>query len=68
MSNIVVQGVLSSNANMRGSVSGLGRAFAMVGLGLAGLVLGGFPYWAAWRVMHPVLEEAMPTAPIIPWI
>jgi dipeptidyl aminopeptidase/acylaminoacyl peptidase len=33
----------------------------MVGVGLAGLVLGGFPYWAAWRVMHPVLEEAMPT-------
>jgi dipeptidyl aminopeptidase/acylaminoacyl peptidase len=30
--------------------------------GLAGLVFGGFPYWAARRVMYPVNPAGMPTA------
>jgi dipeptidyl aminopeptidase/acylaminoacyl peptidase len=46
--------------------SGTGRALALAGLGLAGLVLGGFPYWAARRVMYPAFEEAMPAGTHIP--
>lgn len=61
MENTVAQGVLQSEVNIRGgSASSAGRALTMVGLGLAGLVFGGFPYWAAWRVMHPALQEPMP--------
>jgi uncharacterized protein len=60
MEKTVAQGVLQSEVNIRGSASSTGRALAMVGLGLAGLAFGGFPYWAAWRVMHPALQEPMP--------
>ncbi|MEP6774284.1 MAG: alpha/beta fold hydrolase [Chloroflexota bacterium] len=43
-----------------------GRALAVAGLGLAGLVFGGFPYWAARRVMYPAFEEAMPRGANLP--
>lgn len=36
----------------------LGRA-AMAGMGLAGLVFGGFPLWAARRILYPVHAEPL---------
>jgi uncharacterized protein len=38
----------------------LRKRLAVATLGLAGLVFGWFPYWAARRVMYPVLYEAVP--------
>ena len=67
MENTLSHNVLRSSAMPRaGKGSRPGRALAVAGLGLAGVIFGGFPYWAARRVMYPAFEETMPRGVNLP--
>jgi uncharacterized protein len=67
MENTLSHDVLPSTLALKaGKGTRPGRAVAVAGLGLAGLILGGFPYWAARRVMYPAFEEAMPQGTHLP--
>src|SRR6476469_6182151 len=67
MENTLSHDVLQSSVMFKGGKGNKpGRALAVAGLGLAGLIFGGFPYWAAKRVMYPAFEEAMPRGTNLP--
>src|SRR5215212_2429663 len=53
-------GMAANGASDRRGWSLLGRTLGVLGFGAAGLALGGLPWWAARRMIHPMGAEPLP--------